>query len=578
MNPNAEKIYDLALRQLNAGEYELAYGVGSSAIKQFPEHASLLQLTALAAFQIGLASEAIELCERAWEISPNNYILAYNLATILLHQHNANAGRQWLSKSIELKPDYAAAHANMGSVLIAFGELEQALVHLDKCIELGEQTSEVLINRASALRDLGELNQAIAGYKDAIDIDPESSIAHSNYLLCLNYAENNPEQIKEAHEKWGARYSIETANQSLNARPEKIRIGYVSPDFRRHSVAFFLESVLQNHNQEKFEIICISNTQREDAVTASFKELAHDWVDIKNLTTTEAKEAVQQAGIHILVDLAAHTAHNRLDIFAQRSAPIQATWLGYPNTTGLTEMDYRIGDIHTDPPGFEKHYTEELIYLPDTFICFSPPAEYPDLAEDQTQAKDHVTFGSFNLLPKVTEEVVKTWAEILNQVPGSKLLLKSRQLTSQKAQERYLNLFQSYGIEPERITLRAHVNSLADHLNLYQEIDIGLDPFPYNGTTTTCEALLMGTPVLTLAGNRHSCRVGASLLTAAQLPNWIATDLKEYVAKAVHFASSKRPQRASIRQKFQESPLCDTKRFTKNLENLFEKMVVEKLR
>lgn len=577
MNPKAENIYNLTQRQLAAGDIELAYGMGTSAIRQFPESAPLLQVTALAAFQMGQTEEAKELCERAWALDPNNYILAYNYATILLHLEQATDARQWLTKSLALNPDYAPAHANLGSVLIAFGELDDALKHLDRCIELGTNTTaEVLINRASALRDLGQIDEALQGYRDAIALSPESQIAHSNYLLCLNYSQQNQANIKNEHAIWGASQSHSQPPLPLQKPDGKIKIGYVSPDFRRHSVAFFLESVLRNHNQEKFEIVCVSNTQREDSITENFRSLSDEWIDVKNLNAKDAAAAVQRAGIHILVDLAAHTAHNRLDIFAQRPAPIQATWLGYPNTTGLPEMDFRIGDQFTDPDNFAEHYTEELVHLPKTFICFSPPEEYPSLDDSDQRLEHPTTFGSFNLLPKINEQVVAVWAQILHKVNNSQILLKSRQLGSQAAQERYIKLFEHHGIHSSRVILKSHVNSLMDHLNLYKQVDIGLDPFPYHGTTTTCEALLMGTPVLTLAGKRHSARVGASLLGAVGMNDWVAQDTDDYIEKAVRFAENREAfNRSKIRSQFLASPLCDTAGFTLDLESLFEDLVLQ---
>ncbi|MBT6178743.1 MAG: tetratricopeptide repeat protein [Deltaproteobacteria bacterium] len=577
MDPKAEKIYNLAHKQLRAGDVELAYGMASSAIRQFPESAPLLQVTALAAFQMGLNDEAIELCERAWAIDPNNYILAYNYATILLHLERATDAREWLVKSLTVNPDYAPAHANLGSVLIAFGELDEALLHLDRCIELGTgTTAEVLINRASALRDLGKIDEALQGYRNAIALDSESQIAHANYLLCLNYSQQNQATIKKEHEAWGASQSHGQPPIPMPVPAGKIKVGYVSPDFRRHSVAFFLESVLKNHDHENFEIVCVSNTQREDAVTENFKKLSHQWIDVKNLDAPSACAAIQEAGIHILVDLAAHTAHNRLDIFAQRAAPIQATWLGYPNTTGLPEMDYRIGDALTDPPGFAQHYSEQLVHLPKTFICFCPPEQYPSLDDSGSPADSPITFGSFNLLAKINHEVIRVWSQILHQVEDSKILLKSRQLASEAAKERYLKLFEQNGIDSSRVILKSHVNSFMEHLNLYREVDIGLDPFPYHGTTTTCEALLMGTPVLTLAGERHSARVGASLLSALGMGDWVSKSVSDYIEKAVNFAGAdKELSRQEIRKRFLESSLCDTSGFTRDLESLFKDFVAK---
>lgn len=576
MQSKASKLLALARRQLENGSPDLAYGMGTSGIRQYPNNPELLQLTALAAFEIGQSLEACALCEQALKLDENNHILAYNFATILLHLGRAIEARTWLEKSLKIEQDYAPAHANLGSVLIAFGELDAALAHLDRAIHLGHETCDVLINRASAFRDLGQIDAALENYLSAMKLAPNSAIARSNYLLCLNYTSRPQQVLKKEHESWGRVQHVGEPFQGKFSTGPKIRVGYVSPDFRRHSVAYFLESVLRNHDRGRFEVVCVSNTQRSDSTTERLKQCADTWIDIKGCDTKLAVQKIRDAQVHVLFDLAAHTAHNRLDVFGHRSAPIQATWLGYPNTTGLPQMDFRLGDKWTDPAGFESHYSETLVHLDNHFICFSPQQELPEIKEKPQNSDGPVTFGSFNLLAKINERVVQTWAQILARVPNSKLILKSKQLASTRAQEHYIQLFAAHGIEQERLILRSHVNSFAEHLALYNQMDIALDPFPYNGTTTTCEAFLMGVPVVCLAGERHSCRVGVSLLSAMGLDPCISHSTQDYVKQAVHLANHPQDLKemtSGLRQRFLNSRLCDARAFTQDLEKLITGLV-----
>jgi predicted O-linked N-acetylglucosamine transferase (SPINDLY family) len=278
-------------------------------------------------------------------------------------------------------------------------------------------------------------------------------------------------------------------------------------------------------------------------------------------------------GIDILVDLAGHTAENRLLVFARKPAPVQITWLGYPNTTGMPVMDYRLTDEIADPPGEAGHYhSETLIRLPDGFLCYSPPDDAPEVSGLPARQSVRITFGSFNNLPKINEAVIALWSRLLLQVPQSDLLLKSKQFADAHVRQRFLDLFTSHGIAAERITLQPRVPSTAGHLALYDRVDIGLDPFPYNGTTTTCEALWMGVPVITLRGDRHAGRVGASLLTRVGLKELIAESEAHYIEigkKLARDLDGLEELRTDLRARMQASTLCDGQSFARMMENTF---------
>jgi predicted O-linked N-acetylglucosamine transferase (SPINDLY family) len=285
---------------------------------------------------------------------------------------------------------------------------------------------------------------------------------------------------------------------------------------------------------------------------------------------------VRQDNIDILVDLSGHTGTNRLPVFARKPAPVQVTYLGYPNTTGLSTIDYRLTDAWADPPGkTERWHTETLIRLPHGFLCYRPPNATPAVAPPPVQANGHITFGSFNSLVKTTPAVVACWAHILQQVPDARLVIKNKSFRDPSVCARYQGLFAEHGIAPERLELVGWIDNLNNHLELYHRLDIALDPFPYNGTTTTCEALWMGVPVITLAGHTHAGRVGVSLLSRLDLTDLIAGDPDDYTQRAVRLAQDRATLarlRPRLRPRLQASSLCDGPAFARDVEAAYREM------
>jgi predicted O-linked N-acetylglucosamine transferase (SPINDLY family) len=359
--------------------------------------------------------------------------------------------------------------------------------------------------------------------------------------------------------------------------PERrLRVGYVSPDFREHSVSAFLDPVIAGHDRRWFEVFCYAEVVRPDDTTARFRGLSDGWCSTLGMTDGAVAGRIRDDGIDILVDLAGHTAGNRLRVFAERPAPVQVTWLGYPNTTGLSAMDYRLSDAVADPAGeADALHSETLVRLANGFLCFAPPADAPEVGETPALATGQVTFGSFNNLAKVTPDVVEAWADILNRIPNSRLVLKSRPLADEKTRERYLEMFGAHGVDPGRVELCSWIASKSGHLGAYERLDIGLDPFPYNGTTTTCEALWMGVPVVTLGGDRHAGRVGASILARVGLAGLVAETKADYVEQAVALAGDLdrlSALRGGLRSRMEKSPLCDAGGFARDIEAAYREM------
>jgi len=514
---------------------------------------------------LGRGARARECYERALTADPNYFEAWLNLSALLkefgLREEAVEAGR----RAVQLRPESAEAHNNLGDLLRGEGRIEEAQACFREAIRLRPDLPEPYVNLAGTLRDQGRLKEALAESRKALELDPKSSSPFSNFFFYLHYDDLcPPEVVFEEHRRWGERHRklAEGAPEHRNDRdPERrLRVGYVSPDFRTHSVAYFAEPLLAAHNRSAVEVFCYSNVARPDAVTERFRVLADHWRDIRGMPDARAAEVIREDEIDILVDLAGHTAGSRLLVFARKPAPVQVTWCGYPATTGLAAVDYRITDALADPPGLTDHlYTERLVRLPGAFLCYKPPAGAPPVSDLPARANGHITFGCFNILAKVTPRMIEAWSALLAAVPGARLVLKSAPLVDESTRRLVWERFRACGADPARIELLGPV-SPEQHLRTYHRIDIALDTFPYHGTTTTCEALWMGVPVVTLAGATHASRVGVSLLENAGLGDWVAASLEEYVELAA--AKASRPDlleslRAGLRNRLANSALTD---------------------
>ena len=470
-----------------------------------------------------------------------------NLGNALFGQHKLEEAVAAYRQAIGIRPDFAGAHSNLGLVLTAQGKLDEA----------------------------------VAAYRQAIGIKPSLSQAFTNMLIGLNYDDKSTnEDLFAAHREWDERYGQRaprfTAYTNDRDPARRLRIGYLSPDFRQHSVAYFVEPLLQGHDRQKVEVFCYAEVTRPDLVTTRLQGLADHWLVTVGLSDEQLAERIRTDGIDILVDVAGHTAGNRLLVFARKPAPVQVTWLGYPNTTGLKAIDYRLVDAVTDPVGEADAWASEtLVRLKDGFLCYSGVRDGPEPTSAPCLRTGTVTFGSFNNPAKVSTATFDAWAKLLSRLPQARLLLKGRPFADAATRVLFLDRLGERGVSAERVELLAWQPDLAEHLALYHRVDIALDPFPYNGTTTTCEALWMGVPVITLRGHRHAGRVGASLLTQVGLTDLIADSTEEYVEIAVALAGN--PGRLDelhrlLRPRVAASPLCDEGAFAAKIEAAFRTM------
>ncbi len=584
-------------------------------LKKSPRHADAMQLLGMVEHQRGNGERALELiggaiaiapsrlayhlnssmvlralgrCQQAAQASAAAVALAprdgrahYNLALALEDCGQPNDAVEAYRRAVELAPQHKSAHKNLGALLRDQGRIAEAVACFQVARQLDPKDLETQSNLASTLRDAGELDEAIALYRAALRDDASNCRIDSNLVFALSYhADFTPQQIFEEHRRWAHQHEVavvpmaQVAARSARGRP--LRVGYVSPDFRLHSVGFFIEPVIAAHDpsRERFLVTCYSDVAKPDALTARVASAAGCWRPVAGMTDDQLAELIRRDEIDILVDLAGHTAGGRLLTFARRPAPLQVSYLGYPATTGMARIDYRFTDALADPEGSSDHlYSEQLVRLPDGFLCYQPPASAPPPVERDSVAS--LTFGSFNDLAKLSPPLLDLWCQLLLRLPDASLLLKSRPLADAQVRQRFLQHFASRGVDPARLELLGHTNSRDEHLALYGRVDIALDSFPYNGTTTTCEALWMGVPVIALAGDHHAARVGVSLLTQTGSSELIAADPDAYLQLACELArdsSRLANYRATLRNQLATSPLLDSKRFTATLERAYQQM------
>lgn len=562
-----------AIRHHQAGQLPQAEVLYRQVLQAEPSNADALHLLGLIAYQSGGNGAAVELIGRA--VALNGKVPDYhnNLGLALHALGRLEEAVASYREALALNPRFAEAYNNLGTTLQQQDHLDEAITNYRHAVELKPDYVHARSNLAGALMTYGLAGEAIEEFREAIAVGSRYPEAHGNFLMCLNYDPAcSPETMRREALHWAALYApVELAMAPIAnvVDPERgLRVGYVSADFRSHPIGYFIEAVLAGHDKSWVEVFCYANQRENDDLTERLRRNADHLRDIAGLSDEAVAALIRRDGIDILIDLSGHTCGNRLLVFARKPAPIQATWIGYFATTGLRAMDYIIGDRFVLPPGEERHYVEKPLRLPDGYLCFTPPALPVDVAPLPALAAGRLTFGSFNNISKINAAVVALWARILHSVPNSRLLLKTQTLGSPVMRERCLAQFAEHGVAEAQLAF-AGFSPRAEGLAAYNEVDIGLDPFPYNGGTTTADALWMGVPVITLKGDRFAGHIAESVLTSAGLPDWVAASPEEYVEMAIQWASDL-PRlaalRAGLRQQTVASPLCDGARFTRKLE------------
>jgi protein O-GlcNAc transferase len=517
---------------------------------------------------------AVASYRRALEIKPD-YAEAYNNLGIALQDlgqfESAVASYR---RALEIKPDFAEAHSNLGLAMKEFGQYEGAVASYRRALEIKPDYVEAHSNLGMALQDLGQLDAAMASYRRALEINPDHAKARGGLLFALNYTASHAPSyyLEQARQygrivagKVGARFSA----WQCATRPERLRIGLVSGDLRNHVVGYFLEGLLSHIDPARIELIAYPTHHKEDKITTCIRPYFSEWKPLIGKNDEAVARLIHADGVHILFDLSGHTGHNRLPVFAWKPAPVQVSWLGYFATTGVAEMDYLLADEVGVPAAQQAQFTESVWYLPDTRLCFTAPDVVIAVAPLPAMTTGWITFGCFQNMAKLGDDILAVWGKIFAALPTAKLRIQCKQLGEPAQVEQMMQRLQHYGIDTARVVMHGSARREA-YLAAHAEVDMILDTFPYPGGTTTCEALWMGVPTLTLAGDSLLARQGASLLTAAGLEEWVATSKEEYIAKAIALASDLpmlAALRAGLRQQVLASPLFDARRFARNFED-----------
>ncbi|GGE51554.1 O-linked N-acetylglucosamine transferase, SPINDLY family protein [Niveispirillum cyanobacteriorum] len=580
-HPYANNNYAILLRAQR--RWDDAVACYRRAVRANPEDAHVLNNLTCVLSDMGQETQAAKVAMMAVALKPDYAEAWFNLGNILRNLGGADQARQAYRRAVRIRPDMAEAWSNLGDMHKSASELTQAMECYRTALRLQPGLPQPYVNLGEVLKEQGRATDAITLLQHALEQHPTLSLLHSNLLFALHYTPHvPPEVIFRAHRHWGERHAtaLTTASRktfSNDRTPDRrLRIGYVSPDFCAHAVSCFLEPLLRGHDRSQVEIFCYPISRRSDAVTARFQAITGHWVPLTGLTDDEAAERIRADSIDILVDVAGHTCDCRPLIFARKPAPIQVSWLGYPDGTGMTAMDYRLTDAIADPPDVtDGWHVEKLVRLEDGFLCFRPAQETAPAGPLPARRNGHVTFGSFNNSAKVTPEVVALWSALLLRVPGARLILKSKPFADPATLARYQSLFTTNGVTPDRVDLLPQNPDQGDHLRAYDRLDIALDPFPYNGTTTSCEALWMGVPVVSLRGTHHVARVTASLLHRVGHDDLVADSPDAYLDIAAGLAGDLdrlETLRQTLRPRMKASPLCDAYGFAEQVEAAYRQM------
>ena len=572
----AHKNLGLLLKQI--GDLKEATVYFRNAIKYRPDYVDAMSDLANVLRDQNQYDEAKKYYELVASMRLDGYALS-NIASILKQQGRVDEAIPFYERALALTPGNFEMLNNLGTAQSSIGKFKEAVTTYKEAIKIEPSQGGMFSNLGVALKSLGQLDESLEYLQRAIVLTPNQSHIYSNLLLTMVYAPFvSPEDLMATAVKFGEIVApLRREKLFLNSQVtnRKLKIGYVSPDFYNHAVHYFFEPLLLLHNRSQFEIYAYSNTQIEDHVTERIKSKMDHWRDIRFVDNAEVADMIEKDQIDILVDLSGHTGSNRLLVFAIKPAPVQVSWLGYPATTGMKTMDYRITDVYAEPEGMTEHLNVEKLYrLPDVFCCYQPHENSPAII-DHPPFEDNgfITFGCFNNFSKVTDDVMKVWARVLERVPDSRLLIEIAGIHESEFRSDVLKRLERAGLPVERVLLEPRKPS--NQFTLYNKIDMALDPFPCNGGTTSFDTLWMGVPFVTLEGRHFVSRMGVTILTNAGLKELVARDADEYVGIAADLANDRsrlKAMRQGLREKTAASPLMDQQRFVRNMEAAYHEM------
>ncbi len=577
MSAAAERLAQ-AQQQVMAGRFDQARQTVLAVLRKTPADPNANCMMCFVLAKSGQHRQALHFIQQALRAAPDNPDFLANLGQLHADLGEHAQAVEVLERAVAAGPDNAFARLNLAIALLALRRFANAARHAEEVRRIEPANPRAALTLGVSFIGMMRADDAVRMLADAVRLQPARLESHNALCFAANCAVDlDAEAALRLHESFGRMVEANAPAPPPLRDPDperRLRIGFMSGDLGAHSVSFFLEPLLERLDRDRFELLCYATSQASDSTTERLKRLASTWRAVSHIALSSLVETIRKDGIDVLIDLSGHTANNRLMIFPRRPAPVQVTYLGYPNTTGLRSIDWRIVDSFTDPPGAEACATERLWRLDPCFLCYRPPADAPEPARAAREGQGPV-FGSFNAGMKLNRRVLGAWSTLLRETPGARLLLKHRDFNEEQTRVLTLEALQRAGADLDRVEILPPTKEIADHLRVYQRLDVALDTFPYNGTTTTCEALFMGVPVVTLNGAAHAGRVGVSLLSAVGLGELIAQDDASYIRIARDLALDRgriESLRSTLRGRVLASALCDEAGFARRFEDAIREM------
>jgi protein O-GlcNAc transferase len=586
--PAREQLLQIARANHGSGQFPAAQAAYQQMLAGNPDDVAAIEGLAALALQTRNIDAAISLFSRALQLAPNSIDSINNLGVALAQRGQNDRAIELWNRAAAIDPNYADAYVNLTNMHRKFGRLEAAAEAGRRAVQLNPQHAAARSNLANVLSAQGKVEDAIAQFRLALQAQPNSMRIHSNLLMNLQYSDRaSPQEVFDEHLSWARQHAEPLTRAARTEYPNdrnpdrRLRVGYASADLREHPISHFIEPLLSAHDRSAVEVICFADVHRRDAVTDRLQKLCDQWHEVTNQSPERVATLVRELQIDILVDLAVHTSGHRLMVFARRPTPVQVTYLGYAATTGMSSIDWRLTDVQVDPSGLtERFHSEKLYRLPRTQWCYSPRDLGGEIGPSPAMKNGYITFGSFNKLNKITPTVIRMWGRILARVPTARLIVKAAGLEDEPTRRRLIDALRA-NVEQAGATLdepRLRLvgwSDLPTYLALFNEVDVALDSYPFAGGTTSCNALWMGVPLITLAGETSISRVGASILNNISLSERIAHSEDEYIALAVRDAGDLPALvelRASMRARVQASPLMDAGAFARDVESAYREM------
>lgn len=568
---------NLGVALLQQGQPEAAVAHLQRAAAAAPQRADILANLGAALMELGRHADALACCDRALSVQPRLPMALANRALALRALGRPGEAEASYRTALASTPDDPGLLADLAATLLERGHPSKAAECCRRALAVAPGHANALQNLGAALIEQARFAEAVEVCRQALARSPDQAALHSNLLFALNYVDSVPaEAARDEACRWGdaRRREVASPHRAWRCDPSaaRLRVGFVSGDLREHPVGHFIEGLLRAIDRQRFELLAFPTARSDDPLARELQPLFDGWHPIDHLDDTAAARRIHESGVHVLVDLAGHTAHNRLPVFAHRPAPLQIAWLGYFATTGLAEIDWVLGDPQVTPPDEEHHFRERIWRLPETYLCFSPPRLDVPVGPLPALQSGRLTFGCFNNLSKLNDAVVALWTRVLQAVPDSRLLLKARQLSDPAVARATAERFARQGLASDRLQFEGP-SPRAEYLRAYDRVDIALDPFPFPGGTTSVEGLWMGVPVLGRRGRRFIGHNGETILRNLGLDDWIAEDDDDYLARARRLAGdldALSQLRAGLRGRLLRSPLVDAPRFARHFDEALQ--------